>query len=93
VPLLQAEEKPGGSVTTRTITAYTCDACGKQEHDAGEPSSCWNPVRWAQVEWSDPPEDGKKHNQWKRMDLCPDHLNLFLKWVAEEQEKRTLSAG
>ena len=58
------------------------------EHELRDPNACWNPLRWAQVEWTEAPEEGKVHNQWKRLDLCPDHLNALLKWVTVEQEQR-----
>jgi hypothetical protein len=73
-------------VTTTQITTYTCNLCGRQEYQVGNEVGCSSPSRWAGVEWCEPPEEGKVYLQWKRMDLCPDHLNLFLKWVTSEQE-------
>lgn len=76
-------------MTSKQTTTLTCDACGAQAHDVTGEDSSWSPVRWAQVEWAEPPSgDGEKYRQWKKLDLCPDHLNEFLKWVAEEQAKR-----
>ncbi len=77
-------------MTTTRIATVTCDPCGRRELSLGE--HCGGPLRWAQVTWEEPPEDGKHYRQYKEMDLCPDHLNEFLKWVAAEQEKQTFSA-
>jgi hypothetical protein len=77
-------------VTTTHSSAWTCDICGKMETTFDkEEDHFHDPMRWAEVQWTEPPAPGGDHRQYKRLDLCPDHLNSFLKWVTEEQAKRT----
>lgn len=74
-------------MTHRTTTATTCDICGKMEVTSTAEMDCYDPLRWGEMRWWEPPEEGEKHRRYKSMDLCPDHLNSFLKWVQVEQEK------
>ena len=78
-------------MTVTQTTVYTCNICGRQEVLLAGDRDCFGPARWPQVEWSEPPLEGEVHRQWKKLDLCPDHLNLLLKWVTEQQEKSRLS--
>lgn len=77
-------------MTTTHTSAWTCDICGKMETTFDrEEDHFHDPLRWAEVRWTEPPPDGEKHREYKRLDLCPDHLNALLKWMTTEQEKRS----
>lgn len=75
-------------MSTTYTSAWTCDICGKMTTSFDrEEDHFHDPMRWAETRWWEPPLEGEKSPGYRKLDMCPDHLNSFLKWMTGEQER------
>jgi hypothetical protein len=76
-------------MTVKRISVTTCDACGSQETSVSDEhgSSGVSSYRWGLLEWDEPPADGEKTRQYKELTVCPPHLDMLLKMIADERAR------